>query len=458
MRKHATSWIIKVFFAIIIIVFVFYFGYGRMTPDQNVVAQVGSYKIALKEYEDARKKSYEFYKMLYKDKLDEKMLKELNFEQKILDDLVDSYVLLVEAKKMGFRVGDKEFSDVISSVPSFQKDGKFDKDRYSAALRKVNQTPDQFEESMKKNMLRQKVIALLQDTGAFFSEADVWAGYVKEKGSVDLAYANFDPQAFKGKVAVSEKELNDIYEREKSTYRAEDTYSLKEIVIDEKSGIKDDAVYMDLLKTKDIEAYGKEKGLTVTSIGPEKTSNLIKRMKGINIVERLKGLKKGECTVPVREGGKSYIFQLVDMEAGKDLSKDVAIAQIKEKIVAEKAKVLAKEAAETAIKAKSVKTDRQTGFVSRESAAIPGIGEIPTGNRDLLTLSKSEPLYGKVVEIGGAYYVFSFKEEKMPDKQEWEKEKESYGKYFAAKKKEELVKSFLAKARAQVKIKITKKL
>jgi hypothetical protein len=155
--------------------------------------------------------------------------------------------------------------------------------------------------------------------------------------------------------------------------------------------------------------------------------------------------------------GKSYIFQLMDLTEGKDLDKALAMAKIKENLTGEKAKALAKLAAEDAIKSKSVSAKNETGFIVRNARSIDKIGEIPEESRGILSLSQTKTVYENPLEISGKYYVFSYKDEKLPDKQEWEKDKESYTKYFTAKNKEEFFNSFLTEVKAKVKVTINKK-
>lgn len=451
MRKHATGWMIKIIFGAIIVVFVG-FGVGTLAQKEKPIAEIGDYKISLREYREAYNKTLDFYKILYKDKFDDNMLKELKMKEKVMDDLVDKYLLLMKADELGLKVSDQEFGDFINGIEGFKKDGKFNKEQYLLALRRNNLDPEKFEGPQKKSMLVQKVIKVIQDTGTFFNESDLWAGYVKEKGRVNLAYAEFDPASFKDKVNVSDKELLDLYEKEKGGYKAENTYRLKELAVNEKGPIKDDVVYMDLMKSQDMDAYGKEKGLAVSDLGEMKESDLVKRFKGLKTEDLRELKKKGEISRLIRSGeGKSYIFQLVSMEEGKDLDKNLALAKIKERIINEKAKALAKSAAEEAIKGKSLNVKRETGFIPRNSRGIPGIGEIPQEQKGILAISQSQAIYEKPLEASGKFYVFSFKEEKLPDRDEWARDKESYSRYFTAKNKDEFLKSFLTEMRAKVK-------
>jgi len=70
------------------------------------------------------------------------------------------------------------------------------------------------------------------------------------------------------------------------------------------------------------------------------------------------GMSKGDISLPIRDNTKSYIFQVVDKEEGRPLSKEEAVRVIKARIVGERAKTLAKAKAEDAIKDKSARYTR----------------------------------------------------------------------------------------------------
>lgn len=454
MRKHATGYMVKAMFGLIIVVFIFW-GVGSFRDSERVVAEIGRYKVFATEYQEAYKKTLELYRMIYKEKLDENLLKELKLKEKVMDEIVNRYVLLIIADELGLTVSQKEFLEHINGIDAFKREGKFDEKLYVAVLQRNNIDPKKFEVAERNSLLIQKTANVIRDNGTFFNEADVWAGYVKEKGTVNLTYGIFDPSSFRGKVEINEKELIDLYEKEKESHRSENAYRLKYLVIDEKSPVKDDAAYMDLLKVKDIDQYGRQKGLNAVDLGMMKESEARKRLKDMKIDDWLKGLKKGDITLPVREGGKSYIFQLVDVEDGKPLDKSVVLATIKERVIAERSKNLAKLAAEDAIGRKSIGPGKETGFILRNTHSIKGIGDVPKENVSLLTLSKDKPFYERPVEIAGKFYVFAFKDEKFPDMKEWQKEKESYTRYFVTKNRDGFFSSFLTEMRTKGKIKVS---
>ncbi len=453
MRKHATGYMIKTMFVLIIVVFIFW-GVGSFTRGEKSLAEVGPYKISAMEYQQNYQKLLSFYRMIYREQLDEKMMAQLKLKESVMNQLVDKYLMLVEADKMDVRVSDREFTEHLASMDAFKQDGKFSKDVYMAVLKRNGVDPKTFEESEKQSLLVTKMLAILQDNGVIFNERDVRDSYMKERGQVRLGYAVFDPADYRDQVRVQEKEIEDAYEKEKALYRSETLYHLKYMVIDEKSPVKDDQAYMELLKAKDLAAYARSKGLEVVDLGSMKESDVLARLSRLKADAWLKGMNQGDISLPVRENTKSYIFQVVEKVDGKPLTKEEALKIVRAKIVGERAKTLAKAKAEEAVKDKSVKYTKETGMISRQTPEIPGLGPIPKEDIGLLLLSPERKVYEKPVEFGNRYYVFSLIDEKQPDQAQWEKDKDAYKQTYAAKKRAEFLTSFREDMKKQVKVKV----
>ena len=277
MRKHATGYLIKGMFLLIIIVFIFW-GVGSFTGREKTLAEVGPYKVSALEYQQNYQKLLNFYKMIYREQLDEKMMAQLKLKEGAMNQLVDKYLILLKADEMGVRVSDRELTDHIAGMDAFKRDGRFNKDLYMEVLKRSGVDPKAFEENEKQSLLVSKMLAILQDNGVIFNERDVRDSYMKERGQVKLGYAVFDPAAYRDQVRVQEKEIEEAYEKEKAIHRSETLYHLKYMVIDEKGPVKDDQAYMDLLKTKDLTAYAKSKGLEVVDLGSMKESDILTRL------------------------------------------------------------------------------------------------------------------------------------------------------------------------------------
>lgn len=453
MRKYATGYMVKAMFGLIIVVFVFW-GVGSFRESDRTIAVVGPYKISFSEFQEEYNRILNMYRMIYKDKLDENVLRDLKLKEKAINELVDKYILIIKAREIGVSVSDKEFKEYLENIEMFKREGKFSEVAYKEVLKRNGMDPKRFEQSEKDAMLNAKMLNLIRDTGALADEGNLWQSYVREKGKVNLGYIEVDPSSFRSKVNVDDQEIMSVYEKEKDTKRGESLFRLKYLVIDEKTNIKDDAAYLDLLKVKDLEVYGKQKGLQVVDLGRMTESEAFKKLKNLKADEWLKGLKKGEISLPVRADSKSYIFQLVDMEEGKLLDKATATKEIRERLTNGKAKILAKSTAQEAIEKKSFDSKKDTGFIPRTSQGIPKVGQIPKDDLGVFLLTKESPVYQRPLEIDGKYYVFYFKEEKLPGKDEWEKEKDGYKRYILSKGQGEFLKSFMETLRKKEKIKI----
>lgn len=453
MRKYARGWFIKIVFGAIIVVFVAFFGYGTHRPGDRVVGQAGRHKITFTEYQENYDGLVKLYRNLYREKF-EAMVKELNLREQAMNQIINRYLLLQKAEELGLTVGEKEFTDYLGGMEAFKRQGRFDEKAYAEALKRTGIDPKQFEGSEKDSLVAEKLINLVRDNAMFLSDTDVWQAYVKEKGKVNLAYIQFDPAQFRNSVNVTDRELAEAYDKEKDRYRSESVYTLKYIALDENTPLKDSEVYSDLLKAKDLGTYAKEKGLEVHDLGRLKESEVLGRLKDLKGEQWLKGLKKGEVSLPVRGQSKSYIFQVIDREEGRPIEKSVVLKEIKERIINEKAKALARVSAGDAINAKTAVYKQETGYFPRSLAAIPKIGELPGEHAAVLTLSEQNRTYGKPVEINDKYYIFSFKGEELPDKVSWEREKDSYRKFLLSKEQDAYVKTFIDGLRKTEKVKV----
>ncbi len=452
MRKHASRWLLGIICAIIIVVFVFTFGFNKGGPDKTI-AQVGAYKISAAEFYQAQTRLENFYRNLYRDKFDDETRSQLKLKEATMGQLVDKYLMLTKADDMGIRISDKEFQAYLAGIEPFKKNGVFNEEAYMYFLKRNNLDPKTFEDSEKQAMTIDRVMRIIGDNGVRQDDNAARDAYLREKGQIKLAAAVFDPDSYKDKVDIDEKQLSAIYDREKEAHRSENMYHLRYMLVTEKSGVRDDQAYMELLKTKDMLAYGKSKGLEVTDLGMLKESDLMAKFANLKVKDWLKGLGKGEISLPVRSGDRSFIFQIVDRQDGKPLEKAEALKEIRASLAAEKAKVAARVKAEDAIKAKDARFGKDTPLMSRNMMMVQGIGQIPKEDSGVLALSKGG-IYGKPVSIGGKYYVFKCTDEKQPDSAQWDKDKATYLRIHEAMAKEAYLSAFREGLKKSTKVKI----
>lgn len=161
LRKHAKYF--YVLFFIVILTFIFW-GVGRVdnTGKGEIVAEIEKYKITAEDYWRTYDNLYRFYREIYKDKFDEKMEKELNLKENVLNSMIDDYVLLIAAKEIGLKVSDQELQEAIAREPAFLKNGVFNKDIYLNRLRLSRITPEAYEEAKRKELILYKIKRLIE--------------------------------------------------------------------------------------------------------------------------------------------------------------------------------------------------------------------------------------------------------------------------------------------------------
>ena len=178
MRKKAQSWMIKVLFSIIIIVFVFFYGYGRKSARRSVIAEVNGTKITdglfRSEYQKAYQNLVRLYQSIYRDQFDEGMIDRIGLRERVLNELIDETLLVQEAERLSIRVSPQELQAAVHSNPAFQVDGKFNEQRFMAVLEINQMSVDEFQEAEERNRLIAKVTDLISLGGVELSDQEIF--------------------------------------------------------------------------------------------------------------------------------------------------------------------------------------------------------------------------------------------------------------------------------------------
>lgn len=217
MRKNAGAWAVKFILFAIIVVFTFW-GVGNWQADRiNRVATVNGEPIPVEAYRLAYGNMLERLRQQFGNNLNDDLLKMLNVDEQALNQLIDQKLLVTEAMRLGLRVSDEELADAISSVSAFQAGGVFDPRRYQRVLEANRLNPEAFERDQKNNMLINK-LRVLATGGVAVSDLEAKDWYNWQNRQVSVAYAAFNPDAFKA-VAATEAEVAAYYESHKQDYQ-----------------------------------------------------------------------------------------------------------------------------------------------------------------------------------------------------------------------------------------------
>ena len=237
MRKHATSWMIKVVLILVALSFVAWGGYRIREQRLIRVATVNGDTITAEEYRESYRSLLEQLKKTFGNSLNEEMLKVLNVDKQAIDRLIAQRLLIQEAEKLNFRVTDQELSDTIRSIPAFQRAGIFDSRRYRTVLNTARLNPETFEAIQKKSMLVEKLRSFITDT-VKISDTEAWEWFKWQNVSVDIDVLLFEPEKYKI-AEVSAEEIEKYFGDHKSSYKTEPKLKVRYLFFDPTAYIPD---------------------------------------------------------------------------------------------------------------------------------------------------------------------------------------------------------------------------
>ena len=231
MRKHSRSWFIKLIFGAIIITFVAWGGSSYLAKEQSKVAKIDKHIITIQQYNKAYSDTINAYEQQYGDMFTAETIKMLKLKEKVLDQLINAYIMEQEAKRIGLTITDEELQDAIQSVPAFLSGGAFDMERYRAVLDRFQINPQQFEDQQRQQMIRERLYNLITEN-EFVTTAEIEATYHERQDDYELNFITLTPKDFTQNIVPAESEITARYDSHKESYKVPPKTSIAYIVFD----------------------------------------------------------------------------------------------------------------------------------------------------------------------------------------------------------------------------------
>lgn len=211
MRENAQSWIIKILFGVIILAFVLTFGLGGFDDKGDpIVAYVDKEPISRVEFETTLARFIE--NLRQSGNATPEQLNSPQLKQMVLNNLIARTLIMQEADRLGISTSDEEVYQAISAMPAFwNKDKRFDKERYTAMLRKSRTTPEKFEQEFRLSLLQGKLQRYVSKTAQGTPEQGrALYDWLREKATIN--YLVINPEDFLKKVTISDEAVAKFYQ------------------------------------------------------------------------------------------------------------------------------------------------------------------------------------------------------------------------------------------------------
>ncbi|MGO1297970.1 MAG: peptidylprolyl isomerase [Vibrio sp.] len=242
LREGANSIAIKVILGLIILSFVFAgIGSYLVTGSNNAAAKVGDTTISRAKFEQA----YQNERNRMQSQMGDYFSNLLgdpsyvaSFRKSVLDRMINDELIEQHAKELGLRVSDKQVRQQLLQIPAFQKDGKFDKSVYQAALQRSQFTPDTFAEYLRKDMLRNQFMQAIQSSEFTLpDEVKQQAALIGQTRSIRTI--TLDTADFAKKISLTDKEIKQYYQEHPQAFTRPEQEKVSYLELSAKA-LKDD--------------------------------------------------------------------------------------------------------------------------------------------------------------------------------------------------------------------------
>ena len=213
-----------------------------------VVAKIGDQKITQNQFRTTYDQRYQQYRALLGDGFRADLFDESRFRQLTLDDMVQESALRQYSRSQGFRASDATLREFLITVPAFQKDGKFSGETYRELLQRQGLQPDGYEAQLRDALAIDQLRGTVQSS-AFLTPAESWQAYRLDKQVRKLAVVSVAAKSFHDQVSVTDAQISERYETDKSRYMSPERLKLSYVELDRTKLAVAEAPAPEVLKT-----------------------------------------------------------------------------------------------------------------------------------------------------------------------------------------------------------------
>jgi peptidyl-prolyl cis-trans isomerase D len=244
MRRHK-GWL-KWSLAIVVLAFILLYIPSFLDTSANgagntqVVASVDGREITVARFRQVYQQQMQAYRSAYGGSVDEKMLKQLGIDQRIVQQMLEEETALAEAARLGISATDEEVRERIATLPAFQENGHFiGEDRYRQLLQMQSRPmrPDEFEEQVRRGVTMEKLQGALTNW-ITVNDAEVSAEVKRRNEKVKLAVVAFPADKFRTGLDATDTELNAYFEAHKNELKIPEKRKVRYALID-MQGVRD---------------------------------------------------------------------------------------------------------------------------------------------------------------------------------------------------------------------------
>jgi peptidyl-prolyl cis-trans isomerase D len=228
------SWVLWIVIATFIAAIFFDFGglTGGFGAPTEAAATVAGEPITFRDYEDRFRALEQQYRQMFGAQYTPEMAKQFGLERQALESLINSRVLLLEAKRLGLAVGDEELREAILEIPGLTEEGAFvGEARYEELLQANGYTVERFEGSLREDLLLQKMRQIMVHN-VFVSDAEVEQAFREESERAEIRYLILPQSRFGAEATATAQELEEHLATHPEEFRVPEQRRIAYLLVD----------------------------------------------------------------------------------------------------------------------------------------------------------------------------------------------------------------------------------
>ncbi|MES9922836.1 MAG: SurA N-terminal domain-containing protein [Candidatus Thiodiazotropha endolucinida] len=159
------------------------------------------------------------------------MFDDTRMRKEVLNRLIRDELVQQTSNRMGLRAGSNMIQASILSMPTFQKDGRYDQQTYERALRLQGLSPAGFEDRVRRALVAEQLSQAVQ-AGSFVTPKELNESQRLLKQTRELSYFVVPASDFKLSDDLSDDEIKTYYEANQSAFISPEKVKVEYILLD----------------------------------------------------------------------------------------------------------------------------------------------------------------------------------------------------------------------------------
>ncbi len=368
-RKYATGVLAKLLLLVLAASFVLWgiadvFNAGVA---QQSIAEVGDESISVQAFQQQMNRQLENYRQLLGAEYSPALISRLGVPQQVISQMINASLLRQEAASIGVSLSEQEVLRMIRNNASFQGNKGFDKDLFRNLLARAGMTEEAYIDSL-KNETESAILLEMLDASALVSPVMLEALYRLRGEKRDavayrfnlkalppqktpddaaiktyynqhaddfrteeyraLEYVALDPNQLKSKIKISQKDLLELYESRKESYRTEERRKVMQLLYQDKEKA---------LQAHALLQRGEEMQRVASQLPAENKEIVLGYVTLADIPqssqEAVFAMEKGAFSNPLQSPFGWHIFQVTDIEESRIPDFDAVEPQLHQELL-----------------------------------------------------------------------------------------------------------------------------